>query len=92
MENKKRIMSGMRPTGKLHLGHYLGVLKNWVNLQNEYDCYFSIADWHALTTKYNDTDLMKQNVQAYFIGDKKVFLVLKIRRNWDVSLLKFVWF
>ena len=63
MENKKRIMSGMRPTGKLHLGHYLGVLKNWVNLQNEYDCYFSIADWHALTTKYNDTDLMKKNVQ-----------------------------
>ncbi len=63
MENKKRIMSGMRPTGKLHLGHYLGVLKNWVNLQNEYDCYFSIADWHALTTKYNDTELMKQNVQ-----------------------------
>ena len=63
MENKKRIMSGMRPTGKLHLGHYLGVLKNWVNLQNDYDCYFSIADWHALTTKYNDTDLMKQNVQ-----------------------------
>ena len=63
MENKKRIMSGMRPTGKLHLGHYLGVLKNWVNLQNDYECYFSIADWHALTTKYNDTDLMKQNVR-----------------------------
>lgn len=61
--DKKRIMSGMRPTGKLHLGHYLGVLKNWVNLQNEYECYFSIADWHALTTKYNDTELMKQNVQ-----------------------------
>lgn len=63
MENKKRIMSGMRPTGKLHLGHYLGVLKNWVNLQDEYECYFSIADWHALTTKYNQTADMKQNVQ-----------------------------
>lgn len=62
METKKRIMSGMRPTGKLHLGHYFGVLKNWVNLQNEYDCYFSIADWHALTTKYNQTSEMKQNV------------------------------
>ena len=61
-ENKKRIMSGMRPTGKLHLGHYFGVLKNWVNLQNEYDCYFSIADWHALTTKYNQTENMKQDV------------------------------
>ena len=63
MENKKRIMSGMRPTGKLHLGHYLGVLKNWVKLQNEYDCYFSIADWHALTTKYNETNSMVQNVK-----------------------------
>ena len=63
MENKQRIMSGMRPTGKLHLGHYLGVLKNWVNLQNDYECYFSIADWHALTTKYNQTEEMKQNVQ-----------------------------
>ncbi|MBQ7287360.1 MAG: tryptophan--tRNA ligase [Candidatus Gastranaerophilales bacterium] len=63
MENKQRIMSGMRPTGKLHLGHYLGVLKNWVNLQNDYECYFSIADWHALTTKYNQTEDMKQNVQ-----------------------------
>ena len=61
--DKKRIMSGMRPTGKLHLGHYFGVLKNWVNLQDEYDCYFSIADWHALTTKYNQTEDMKQNVQ-----------------------------
>ena len=59
---KKRIMSGMRPTGKLHLGHYLGVLKNWVNLQNEYDCFFSVADWHALTTKYDKTDDLKQNV------------------------------
>ncbi len=65
MENstKKRIMSGMRPTGKLHLGHYLGVLKNWVSLQDEYECYFSIADWHALTTKYNQTSSMKEDVQ-----------------------------
>ena len=47
MEEKKRIMSGMRPTGRLHLGHYLGVLDNWKKLQDEYDCYFSVADWHA---------------------------------------------
>ena len=60
---KQRIMSGMRPTGKLHLGHYLGVLKNWVSLQNDYDCYFSIADWHALTTKYNQTEDMADNVR-----------------------------
>jgi tryptophanyl-tRNA synthetase len=48
----KRILSGMRPTGRLHLGHYHGVLKNWVRLQNEYDCFFFSADWHALTTEY----------------------------------------
>ena len=60
---KKRIVSGMRPTGKLHLGHYFGVLKNWVNLQDEFDCFYFIADWHALTTKYNDTNDIGQNVE-----------------------------
>lgn len=60
--NKKVIMSGMRPTGKLHLGHYFGVLENWKKLQDEFECYFFIADWHALTTKYNETASMKQNV------------------------------
>lgn len=52
----------MRPTGKLHLGHYLGVIDNWVKLQDEYDCYFSVADWHALTTKYDKTENMQQDV------------------------------
>lgn len=60
--NKQKIMSGMRPTGKLHLGHYLGVLTNWVGFQDEYDCYFAVADWHALTTKYDKTDDLRQNV------------------------------
>ena len=59
---KQKIMSGMRPTGKLHLGHYLGVIDNWVKLQEEYDCYFSVADWHALTTKYDKTETLKQDV------------------------------
>ncbi len=59
---KQKIMSGMRPTGKLHLGHYLGVIDNWVKLQDEYDCYFSVADWHALTTKYDKTESMKEDV------------------------------
>ncbi len=59
---KKKIMSGMRPTGKLHLGHYLGVIDNWVKLQNEYDCYFSVADWHALTTKYDKTENLRQDI------------------------------
>ena len=59
---KQKIMSGMRPTGKLHLGHYLGVIDNWVKLQDEYDCYFSVADWHALTTKYDKTETMREDV------------------------------
>ena len=59
---KQKIMSGMRPTGKLHLGHYLGVIDNWVKLQDEYDCYFSVADWHALTTKYDKTETMQEDV------------------------------
>ena len=61
-ENKKRIMSGMRPTGKLHIGHYMGVLRNWLHFQDEYDCFYMIADWHALTTKYDRTEDLKQNI------------------------------
>ena len=49
-----RVLSGMRPTGRLHLGHYHGVLKNWLELQHEYECFFFVADWHALTTQYED--------------------------------------
>lgn len=59
---KKKIVSGMRSTGKLHLGHYLGVIENWVKLQDEYDCNFFVADWHALTTNYDKTDDLRQNV------------------------------
>lgn len=58
---KQKIASGMRPTGKLHLGHYIGVLENWVKLQDEFDCYYFVADWHALTTKYDDTNDLRQN-------------------------------
>ena len=49
----ERVLSGMRPTGSLHLGHYHGVLENWVRLQNDYECLFFVADWHALTTNYD---------------------------------------
>jgi len=59
---RKRVLSGMRPTGKLHLGNYMGALKNWVGLQHQYECYFFIADYHALTTDYADTSALKQNV------------------------------
>jgi len=58
---KQIIVSGMRPTGKLHLGHYLGVIQNWVALQDKYECYFFAADWHALTTKYDKTEDLRQN-------------------------------
>jgi tryptophanyl-tRNA synthetase len=64
---KRRILSGMRPTGKLHLGNYVGALRNWVNLQNDYDCFFFIADWHALTTDYADTRDVKQNALEVMI-------------------------
>src|SRR3984957_12241119 len=61
MTTKKRVLSGMRPTGRLHLGHYFGALSNWVKLQNEYDCFFFVADWHALTTHYEDTSSIAEN-------------------------------
>lgn len=53
MSENKRILSGMRPTGPLHLGHYFGVIANWLKLQEEYDCYFFVADWHAMTSEYS---------------------------------------
>src|ERR1700722_13193743 len=58
---KKRVLSGMRSTGKLHLGNYVGALENWVRMQDAYECFFFIADWHALTTDYADTSNIKQN-------------------------------
>ncbi|MBV1950686.1 MAG: tryptophan--tRNA ligase [Cycloclasticus sp.] len=58
----RRVLSGMRPTGQLHLGHYHGVLKNWVDLQQEYKCYFFVADWHALTTHYEDPSIISNSV------------------------------
>src|SRR5712675_1348605 len=59
--NRKRVLSGMRSTGKLHLGNYVGALENWVRMQTQYDCFFFIADWHALTTDYADTSHIKEN-------------------------------
>ncbi|MFA5411706.1 MAG: tryptophan--tRNA ligase [Candidatus Omnitrophota bacterium] len=60
--NKKRIFSGMRPTGKLHLGHLVGALANWAKLQDEYDCFFMVADWHALMSEYENPDDLKANI------------------------------
>lgn len=61
MKNK-RIVSGMRPTGKLHLGHFHGVLANWLELQKEYECFFFAADWHSLTTEYDNTAMIRESI------------------------------
>jgi tryptophanyl-tRNA synthetase len=60
-DQQARVLSGMRPTGQLHLGHFVGALDNWVRLQDKYECFFFVADWHALTTDYADTSRIKQN-------------------------------
>ncbi len=62
-EPRKRVLSGMRPTGKLHLGNYMGALYNWVRLQREYECYFFVADLHALTTDYADPSQIEENTR-----------------------------
>ena len=56
-----RILSGMRPTGKLHVGNLVGALNNWVKLQEEHECFYFVADWHALTTGYDDTKKLRSN-------------------------------
>ncbi len=67
MSQKKRILSGMRPTGPLHLGNLHGALSNWIELQEQYDCFFFIADWHALTSDYEDTSSIAANVRNMMI-------------------------
>ena len=64
---KDRVLSGMRPTGALHLGHYHGALKNWVRLQSEMACYYFVADWHALTTHYESREVIEKNVYEMVI-------------------------
>ena len=89
-------MSGMRPTGALHLGHYHGVLKNWVRLQNEYECYFSVVDWHALTTDYETPDNIEKNVWEMIIdwlavginpGSAKLYIQSRIPEHAELHLL-----
>jgi len=64
---KKRILSGMRPSGKLHVGHLLGALSNWARLQGEYECFYMVADWHALTTEYENPSEIKANIREMVI-------------------------
>jgi tryptophanyl-tRNA synthetase len=64
---RPRVLSGMRPTGRLHLGNYMGALYNWVQLQHQYECYFFVADWHALTTDYADTSKLDGNIDEVLL-------------------------
>ncbi len=67
MTSRSRVLSGMRPTGSMHLGHYLGALKNWVRLQDEHECFYFVADWHALTTHYDEREVIAQSVYEMVI-------------------------
>jgi tryptophanyl-tRNA synthetase len=93
---RKRVLSGMRPTGRLHLGHFFGALQNWLKLQEEYDCFFFVADWHALTTHYEDTSSVAENTLQVAIDwlsvgldpDKStLFIQSKILEHAELHLL-----
>lgn len=93
---QQRVLSGMRPTGALHLGHYHGVLKNWIKLQHEYECYFFVADWHALTTHYEDVSVLGESVWDMVIdwlaagvnpGSACMFLQSQVPEHAELHLL-----
>jgi len=91
-----RVLSGMRPTGRLHLGHYHGVLKNWVELQHEYRCFFFVADWHALTTHYDDPTGIPQSTHEMVIdwlaagvnpNEATIFIQSRVPEHAELHLL-----
>lgn len=92
----QRVLSGMRPTGQLHLGHLHGVLKNWVELQHKYRCYFFVADWHALTTEYDNTKIIAESVRDMIIDwlavginptESTLFIQSKVPEHAELHLL-----
>lgn len=92
----QRVLSGMRPTGSLHLGHYHGVLKNWVTLQHEFECFFFVADWHALTTHYDDPRIIAESTYEMVIdwlaagvspGSAKLFIQSRVPEHAELHLL-----
>lgn len=92
----QRVLSGMRPTGLLHLGHYHGVLKNWVNLQHEFECFFFVADWHALTTEYENPGIIAESTNDMVIdwlaagvspGASKIFIQSRVPEHAELHLL-----
>jgi tryptophanyl-tRNA synthetase len=91
-----RVLSGMRPTGSLHLGHYHGVLKNWVELQHEYRCFFFVADWHALTTHYDDPTDIPQSTHEMVVdwlaagvnpNEATIFIQSRVPEHAELHLL-----
>jgi len=91
-----RVLSGMRPTGQMHLGHYHGVLKNWIELQNEYDSYYFVADWHAFTTHYSDNLDLESNVSNMVVdwlatginpNTSTIFVQSKVPEHAELHLL-----
>lgn len=93
---KQRVLSGMRPSGQLHLGHYHGVLKNWLKLQNEYECLFFVADWHALTTEYESPQAIADASSEMVIdwlsvgvnpGSARIFIQSRIPEHAELHLL-----
>jgi tryptophanyl-tRNA synthetase len=94
--SKKRILSGMRPSGRLHLGNFFGALDNWVRLQDNYECFFFAADWHALTSEYENTESLKENTRDMFLDwlsagvnpqKSTVFIQSKIPEHAELHLL-----
>ena len=92
----QRVLSGMRPTGKLHLGHFHGVLKNWIELQHTHECYFFVADWHALTTEYDNSELIADHVTDMVIdwlaagvspGTATLFIQSRVPEHAELHLL-----
>ncbi|MFW5453705.1 tryptophan--tRNA ligase [Thioalkalivibrio sulfidiphilus] len=92
----QRVVSGMRPTGRLHLGHYHGVLKNWIELQHAYECLFFVADWHALTTHYEDPRILSESVWDMVVdwlaagvspGAAKIFIQSRVPEHAELHLL-----
>jgi len=91
-----RVLSGMRPTGRLHLGHYHGVLKNWLELQHEFECFFFVADWHALTTHYDEPSLIPESTKEMVIdwlaaginpGSATIFIQSRVPEHAELHLL-----
>ena len=94
--SQQRVLSGMRPTGQLHLGHYHGVIKNWVQLQHEFDCFFFVADWHALTTHYETPEVIGESVWDMVIdwlaagvnpGSSTIFIQSRVPEHAELHLL-----